>query len=195
MKLMVSYEYFTLVGTSPLAVANSLVWFLNTHVECELMRIHFICSKDDQEKNTKGTSRFVEKIKEEIRVQSEELKIKTEIEFDEEIIEIEEANLPVSLEKIGEHLVSVPDEYQIVLDCTAGRKTMTGAAILAGLFVINKFQKDMIFSYYWLLTYDKEFLKKRVPELGIDQAELKTFNAAEIKDAFSRLNDKCLQKT
>ena len=180
--------YFTLVGTSPLAVQNSLVWFLKRSADVEIEEVQFICSRDDPATNTRGTRTLIPEIIEGIKEQLNALNLGHKIRFGaEKIIEIEEADLPQSSEIIGKHLLTNPEQARIILDCTAGRKTMTGAALIAGLYIKNKFKRDIVFVYYWLLTYNQEFLRKRAIELGDDQAEMKIFDANKIEDALERI--------
>ncbi|MFX1296220.1 MAG: hypothetical protein ACFFD2_15395 [Promethearchaeota archaeon] len=169
-------QYFTLVGISPLAVSNSLIWLIRSRPDINIDKVHFICSMDDPDSNTKGSYGFHEKVKDSIIEQLNELNLNSRIpNFDDKVILISEANLPESAKIIGNELLKIPSDIVIIFDCTAGRKTMTAAAVIANLLLISKFKREIYINYYWLLKYTRENLRKKATELGLDEAEIKLF--------------------
>ncbi|MHA1269463.1 MAG: hypothetical protein ACTSPY_06705 [Candidatus Helarchaeota archaeon] len=182
------YEYYTLVGIHHLAVANAFIWLCRTNPEINIKKITFICSRDELKFNTKGSVGVEKEVITSIKEQWDELKLNGTIpKFNNEIITISEMDILYSVNIIGDSLLSVSSDQNIILDCTGGRKAMTIAASLAGIYLMAKYNRNISISYYWLKQYSKETMSKKASELGLDEAIIKIFTPNEIEKALGEI--------
>ncbi len=183
--------YFVLVGSTPLAVANSITWFLRMKPEYRMKEVLFICSQDDGYHGITGTAVQISQIKELIRESCKQLGLSVfnQISFNEEVILIPEADLPEAAKIIGKAVLS-QKALTTVLDITAGRKIMSSASVIAGIFVHKFRERRLFFYYYWLLHYIPSQLAKKAYQLGLDEANLVFFPVSDILSALEQIQGK-----
>ncbi len=167
-------KYFMTVGVTPQACANSLSWYLRSENDPEIDEVYFITSWDDGEPSAKGEN-IIQQVCDLSKQISSRMAPKAfeKIEFrTDDIIWIPEADLPVATKIIAKALLErCPEGCQVVVDTTAGRKMMTGSALVASLLVHQKYGREVFISYYLLHDFSREKLAKKAYELGLDDAE------------------------
>lgn len=173
--------YFSLVGTTPLAVANSLSWFLRMKPEFLIKEVFFICSEKDSAIGVEGTRKNIPKIKKILQENARKLGVVEfdRIEFNREPVLIPEADLPRAASIIAKAILSQL-AYTTILDITAGRKLMSSASVIAGLYLDRFREREIYFYYYWLIPYTRDKIKKRAYELGLDDVGLILFKVRDI---------------
>jgi len=77
-----------------------------------------------------------------------------------------------------------------VIDATAGRKSMSVAAVVAGLRLHHAHNRRTWISYYWLHDFSKESLSKKVWELGLDDAETVVIGVDQIDEQLAEIKEK-----
>ncbi|GAB4322500.1 MAG: hypothetical protein Kow0069_27260 [Promethearchaeota archaeon] len=171
--------YYTLVGTSPKAYANSLAWFwAHGPVELRPELVRFIASKPIPNLGIEGTRAQLTKaipiIEENFRrlCGEENLPFKVDLHG---VIEVPENDL---LGITREIVLRAAGSFKeggggvAVFDVTAGRKAMSVAAGFSALFLERLFQVKSYLSYYWLANFTREEMAKPVWELAIDDVGL-----------------------
>jgi hypothetical protein len=182
------YEYFMLVGQYPLGIANSFVWLARSKPEITINQINFICSRDDSRWNTKGSKGNEKQVIKLIKEQLNEMDLDHKIpKFNNKIITVGEADLTDASVIIGKELLNIEDN-DIIIDCTGGRRAMTNAAILAAIYLIARYQKNINISYYWLMNFSRENITKKATELGLDEAIVRLFTPDQITQALEEIN-------
>ncbi len=187
------YWYFTLVGVSPLAVSNSLIWFFRRHPTVHVEEIRFIASEPDPTTKKGGTKGQVEDIitflHEDAASVLKPNPFKTEVHVNkDDIIEIPEADLPRAITIIAQHVKDVPPDRGYIFDLTAGRKAMGNALMCVGLLTHAKWKREVKFHYYLLKKFTREMMSKRATELARDDVESLLYDIKDITSAFSRLH-------
>ena len=183
--------FFSLVGSNPYAVANSLTWFLQMKPEYSVRDLIFICSREDSQRAIQGTATHVPGIKKLIQENCLHLNLTAvnTINFSDDILTIPEANLPEAAQLISKAVLEQPSKTTI-LDITAGRKLMSSASVIAGVF-LDKFQeRRILFYYYWLFKYTQDKLARKAYQLGFDAAETVIFEVKDILLSLSQLGGK-----
>ncbi len=186
------YWYYTLVGVSPLAVSNSIVWFFRKHPSIEVEEIRFITSQPDPLNGKGGTKELLDEIvttlEEDFKaIMGQELvKRGTAVNHDE-VIEIPEADLPEAITILARAVKEVPSDRGFIFDITAGRKAMGNALLCVGLLAYAKWKRDVKLHYYLLKKFTRDMMKKRATELSRDDVESLLFDVKDIDSAFSRL--------
>lgn len=173
--------YFTLVGSTPDAVANSFIWFLRLKPEFVIKEVFFICSEEDPTRGILGTAKNLSRVIELIHENAEKLQLQMlrDIKFNHEALLIPEANLPEAAKIIAKAVLSQLSRTTI-LDITAGRKLMSSASVIAGIFLDQFKERQLFFYYYWLLHYTQAKIGKKAYELGIDEIDLILFEVQDI---------------
>ncbi|MBD3192927.1 MAG: hypothetical protein GF308_19975 [Candidatus Heimdallarchaeota archaeon] len=184
--------YFSLVGAVPLAVANSFSWFVKLQPTTFIEQLFFIIS-DTEEAKTDHNRKIIPEICSVIEdnlQHFESLKaIETDIEK-EKVITIPEPDLLKSSKIIFDEILKRKNNSkQLFIDVTGGRKTMTGAAIIASIYLQNHFYSlnqsiSTKLVYYWVKRYIKANLKKRAYKLGRDEIEVKIFDVDSLQKIF-----------
>lgn len=178
------------VGTTPIACANSLSWYIRTRAGPEVEHVFFIASseedtaQDKSVKHVKETVRLTKKnLQEMIPTLAESIRFHTD-----DLILIPEANLGVATRRIAEGILAhCPEKETAVIDATGGRKMMTASAILAGIVLNEKHHRHILFTYYWLKRFTKEMLGKMAYQLGLDEAETVVTEVSDINDEIVRI--------
>ncbi len=182
--------YFTVVGTTPIACANALSWYVRTGAGPEIEDVFFIASSEEKTKRS-SSAKY---IRETLRLARENLKRMApealdELTFHEDTPTlIPEADLGVATRLIAEGILAhCPSDTTAVIDATGGRKMMTASAILAGIVLSEKHKRHILFSYYWLKRFTRDMLGKRAYELGLDEAETVVKEVSDINDEIKKI--------
>ncbi|RLI49047.1 MAG: hypothetical protein DRO73_07480 [Candidatus Thorarchaeota archaeon] len=168
-------KYFMTVGTTPLACANSVYWYLRTGKGEIPERVWFIASEDPAGGPSHDSRTHIEAIETLLHEFLERTPRDDwyNICFEtDDIIWIPEADLAQGTRLIGDGILKrckVGDS--ITIDATAGRKTMATSAVLAGLALYQKELYNVNFHYYWLREFRRESLGKKAYELAVDEIE------------------------
>jgi hypothetical protein len=187
--------YFTLVGRSPKAVANSLAWFLQLKEEVEITDLYFIIS-DTEEKKVSPDYKIIPRVIKTIDENFQQMELDKNCNITKHpssCLVIPEADLLSSSELLFENFKRYLDNFdKIFVDVTGGRKTMTASAIIASIYLQNYLQKNgrntpIELIYYWLKRFTDENKRKKAYQLGSDEIEIKTFSVQEIQQNFERL--------
>ena len=149
---MVSVIYISTVGDTPLAVTNSF-WCAVREDSLLVKKVYLLCSGDDEKRNIKGTSRRYEEIKNSILRISKNIGLSLR-EEDIVLAIVKEENPLEVYEKIEKIYKEHKDAYEICIDITGGRKTMSSGALLFAR------DKQLKCYYFWLFNPRKCYSKK-----------------------------------
>ena len=185
--------YFTLVGVTPLAVANSFSWFSKIRADVTIEKVYFIISESEKAK-TETEKEMLPKVISAIGENFQHFGLDFEkVTFErEKLIVIPQADLQKSCEKLVTEVQKRSSASELVfIDVTAGRKTMTGAGTIAAIFSQNHFNKlkkavSVHLVYYWLKLFTQEHMKKMAYQLGRDDIEIKI---CDVKDLIETLGE------
>ncbi len=186
----VHYIYHALVGTSPLAVSNAIVWFFRKHPEIQVDEIRFIVS-EPQSSEEKGTKHFIGTIVDLLKEDASELLDPNPLDQgttikDKDPIEVPEADLPRAISIISQKLKDVDSSKGFIMDLTAGRKAMGNALLCVGIHASGRWKRPVKFHYYLLKKFSREMMSKRATELSSDDVESYLFDVEDINAAFSQ---------
>lgn len=100
--------YFTMVGSTPNAVANSFIWFLRMKTDFVVKEVFFICSEENISHGLEGTARNIPEVIDLIQESAEKLNLKeyNNIKFNKIPVLIPEANLPIAAQNIAKAILS-----------------------------------------------------------------------------------------
>lgn len=168
-------SYFMVIGVTPQACANSLTWYLKTKKGPELRNVYFISSSESGDGPTSRTKRHVNRIteilEENLFYMSLDVLDQMTLHTDD-VVWIPQEKLGEGIRVIAESILERTEkDTQVVIDPTAGRKIMSSSSIVAGLILHQKYNRKVLFSYYWLKRFDQISLSKKAYELGLDEAE------------------------
>ena len=96
--------------------------------------------------------------------------------------------MPVAIRQIVQGIIQKTAEgAEIVIDFTAGRKSMSAAAVVAGLRLHHAHSRRTWISYYWLHDFSKDALSKKIWELGLDEAETVIIGVDQIDEQLTEI--------
>ena len=120
--------YVTTVGDTPLAVTNSF-WCSVRDDKLPVYKVFLLCSRDDERRGIKGTFKHFKELRESLLRIAERLGLPLSKE-DVSCIIVEEEN-PISVyNSIKEIYLKWSNGYELCVDITGGRKTMSSGALL-----------------------------------------------------------------
>lgn len=137
--------YLSTVGMTPEAVANSF-WCAVREERLDVARVYLLCSRGDVKRGIEGSSGVFDEVRRrvlEIARRNLGLSLKEE---DVERIEVSQEDVRVVYSEIEELYRRVGKEYEVCVDVTGGRKTMSGGALLAA--------RDLGLRCYYLWVYN-----------------------------------------
>ena len=159
-------SYFAVVGVTPKAVANSIAWYMRSNSQPSIDEIHFITSSNDgissEGYSKEDIAEAVDILLENLRRLSPESVDKIKINQDEPIF-IPEANLALGIRQIVQGIIDrTTAGNKVVIDVTAGRKSMSAAAVVAGIRHHQVHKRRTWIAYYWLYEFSKESLATQI---------------------------------
>ncbi len=140
---MKKFVYIATIGNTPLAVINSF-WCVVRNEKINILRVYLLCSETDKKRMITGTCSHFNEIKEKILglVPMLNISLSPENIF----------KRPIAQERIDtvyEEIMNIYKEnksFNICVDITGGRKTMSSGAMLAA--------KDLNLNCYYFWLYD-----------------------------------------
>ncbi|MHA1864212.1 MAG: hypothetical protein ACTSWA_10630 [Candidatus Thorarchaeota archaeon] len=186
-------SYFAVVGVTPKAVANSIAWYIRSDSQPPISEINFITSSKDgitsEGYSKEDISTSVDILLENLKRLSPESIDKIKINQEDPIF-IPEANFAIGIRQIVQGIINKTSPgTEIVIDATAGRKSMSAAAVVAGLRLHHAHNRRTWISYYWLHDFSKDTLSKNVWELGLDQAEIVVIGVDQIDEQLTEIKE------
>ena len=186
-------SYFVISGVTPKAIANSIAWYIRSKSQPSIDEIFFITSSKDG-RTSEGYSNEI--VLSAVDILTDSLRILSPDSIDEikinqnDPIFIPEANIPLSIKRIVKGIIERTSRgSEVVIDTTTGRKSMSGAAIVAGMNLHHKHMRKVWISYYWLHDYSPESLSKKIWELSLDEAETVVVGVDKIDDELAEINE------
>lgn len=170
---MVSTKIFSTVGTTPQAVANALSAYLKTISSDSEIHCYFFMGSAPSHTSAQRTSSNINSVIDAFNLNKKylnHLKSANVVFHIERLIDIFEQDL---IQNVGLIVPKVNDIIQdgdrVIFDITAGRKIMTGSAILS-IMILKRMRPNISFeiAYYWLKRFTPENLNKMLYELGFD---------------------------
>ena len=140
---MKKFVYITTVGNTPLAVINSF-WCVVRSEKINVIKVYLLCSETDEKRKISGTCNHFEEIKKKLLELAQALNISLSSE-----------NIfkrPIAQEKIDtvyKEIIEIYKEnkiFNVCIDITGGRKTMSSGAMLAA--------KDLNLNCYYFWLYN-----------------------------------------
>jgi len=149
--------YISIVGMSPEAVVNSF-WCAVRDDKLNVVRVYLLCSRDDRKRGIRGSIALFDEIRRRIlEVAKKNLGLSLCKENIEKV-EVEQEDFKSVYENIKEICERESADYELCVDITGGRKTMSGGALLAA--------RDLSLKCYYLWVYDPSRCKgKRLDEM------------------------------
>ncbi|MHA1228269.1 MAG: hypothetical protein ACTSPV_16125 [Candidatus Hodarchaeales archaeon] len=173
--ILSSIKLFSTVGTTPIAVANSLVSHLLHLTDAASIDIYFIVSKDDSLLFSRGSISELPLVKQKLYENLhhfsslKDLNLTTHFSKEETIIVTEHLlldNISRIVQGAGKRL---KQSDRVIFDITAGRKVMVASALLS-CSLLHRLKPHCSYelAYYWLKEFTSENLGKYLYELGFD---------------------------
>jgi len=176
---MTKLKFFSTVGTTPQAVANALAGHLlklDTMFQIDSVDCYFFVGSAPSNSFPNRTSSdislvendFQQNMKNLPKLKSLNLTLHTE-----KLLDIYEQNLVENVVLIVKYLNDLVETGDhIIFDITAGRKIMTGSALLS-IGILRKKWPECSFqiAYLWLKYFTQEYLNRKLYELGFDAYE------------------------
>ncbi|MFX1284738.1 MAG: TM1812 family CRISPR-associated protein [Promethearchaeota archaeon] len=176
---MGSIKMFFTVGTTPQAVANAMASHLLTLDEGIRVDCYFFIGSSEDQPFPDRTSSDINQVIERFQANTRNLdKLQSIINIrihsqDHELIDIYEhdlgANVPLIVSAANK---IIQDGDRVIFDITAGRKIMTGSALLS-IIILKQNRPNCSYdiAYYWLKRFTPDNLNKMLYELGFDAYE------------------------
>lgn len=175
---MSSIKIFFTVGTTPQAVANAMASHLLTLEEGMEFECYFFMGSSDDQPFPNRTSSDINQVIERFQTNKRYIKGLQSLNItvhsqDDELIDIYEhdlgANVPLIVSAANK---IIQDGDRVVFDITAGRKIMTGSALLS-IMILKQNRPNCYYeiAYYWLKRFTPDNLNKMLYELGFDAYE------------------------
>ncbi|MBD3186446.1 hypothetical protein GF325_06435 [Candidatus Bathyarchaeota archaeon] len=186
-----NYLYVS-AGSTPPAFANSVSWFLALHqADYKVTDIFFIPSKENTKYGVKGTRdnipKAIDLAKQSLSMMNPQLL--DEVTFHEQppFSMPEEDLLEATRVTVKNVREAAAGAGTIIFDMTAGRKTMGAAITLSANILKFKYTMNVFITYYWLIHWNKENLRKKAHELGRDDIASKVFNLDHLDEIIKSL--------
>ncbi len=175
---MGSIKMFFTVGTTPQAVANAMASHLSTLDEGMKIDCYFFMGSSDDQPFPNRTSSDINQVIERFQNNTRNLEKLQSLDItvhsqDDELIDIYEhdlgANVPLIVSSTSK---IIQDGDRVIFDITAGRKIMTGSALLS-IMILRQNRPNCYYeiAYYWLKRFTPDNLNKMLYELGFDAYE------------------------
>ncbi len=182
--------WYTVLGTSPLANANSFSLFAKLNQDVSIGKIRYIVSDIELEIGNRGSRDQIEPMIKTLKSNLNEVNksllktIDLQVEQDKDVILISEYDLIHSMKKVYDNMTKHVDERDVVVvDFSGGRKVMGVASTLGAIKAANKKHFDLYFVYYLLIPWDREKMQLRLPKLNIDEVRIDIWSMEEIENA------------
>ncbi|MFX0075508.1 MAG: hypothetical protein ACFE96_08705 [Candidatus Hermodarchaeota archaeon] len=170
---MAKIKIFITVGRTPQAVANALAAHLLDLSPTEPVDCYFLMGSAEGRTFPTRTSSDSEEILEIFQENQKYLSKLQNIQVNfhpDSSIDIYEHDLIKNVELIVSQVSSMIEENnKVIFEITAGRKAMTGSALIGATLLRQKHPScSFEIAYYWLKQFTKDILQKRLYELGFD---------------------------
>ncbi|MHA1791022.1 MAG: hypothetical protein ACTSVI_00165 [Promethearchaeota archaeon] len=190
---MKKHVMFCSVGSTPQAFANALTWFLNLKNEkYPVSDIYFIASEENKGKGIPGTQENIPKaikmIKESLNILKPEILSKVTFHEKAAFLVPEEDVIKATTTIIRKIRELVKEDQVCIIEMTAGRKTMSSALLMAGTILNNRFKLNVLLTYYWLVRWTRENLKKKAHQLGIDDVYTLIIDPRKLYEEVEKIN-------
>ncbi|MBN2230003.1 MAG: hypothetical protein JW779_10495 [Candidatus Thorarchaeota archaeon] len=193
MRLKPTGSYFSVVGITPIACANSIASYLMDDRHVPIGDIFFVTSWDERAEPSSTSQQYVKEVIDLLTKNLEHMHSDglDDITFHpDDIVWIPEENLSLGVKCITEGIFhKTARNERIIIDTTAGRKTMASSAVLAGYILNNRYERKVTLSYYWLRRFSPEIMGKPVYELDSDDAEIVLTDINDLNEMITKIRN------
>ncbi len=185
---------YTTLGLAPKAVANSISWLVYKYPDLNVEEIRLLASTEDLEAQSLDVKKFLDDVHKYLEENTTHMwkKHTKDTVFANTTfkiqLEIPKAPLPTIIEHVIRQLTQLhePDKA-LILDITPGRKVMSVALTIAGLYLAKEFHYNVYIYYYWLREYSREAMHKMAYELSIDEIDTQLISPVELDHALKKI--------